>query len=110
MDIKCPSSGEEQKMNFSNLGLLHHGDQVKFIIADEKDYIYAKKMLDENSENLFCDVILTPCDIVNSNDTEKSSTQIDLQWLAEQVINDGINARVLPQLHKLLWPARSRVV
>ena len=110
MDIKCPSSGEEQRMDFDNLVMLQKGDQVKFIIADKVDYTYAKKVLDEHSANIRCDVILTPCDLGNSNESGNNKPQIDLHWLAEQVIMDGINVRVLPQLHKLLWPNKVRGV
>ncbi len=89
MDIKCPSSGEQDKMDFSNIELLSQYDQLKFIIADEKDYLYAKKIMQEYNVN--CPVIMTPVG------------GTDLEWLAKRVIRDKLIVRVMPQLHKLIW-------
>src|SRR5512136_2188764 len=69
MDIKCPSSGEADKMRFDNIELLGPTDQLKFIIADEKDYDYAKEILDERPAK--CEIIFTPVG------------GTDLKWLAE---------------------------
>jgi 7-carboxy-7-deazaguanine synthase len=89
MDIKCPSSGEHEKMDFSNIELLSQYDQLKFIIADEKDYAYAKKIIADYTIN--CPIIMTP---VGGK---------ELEWLAKRVIRDRLRVRVLPQLHKLIW-------
>jgi len=96
MDVKCPSSQMESKMDLTNIQYLKSTDQLKFIIKDQNDYEFAFKILQENRSN--CNIIFTP---VNG---------IDLKWLAEKVIEDhtvfselGLNVRVLPQLHKLVW-------
>ena len=89
MDIKCPSSGESEKMLFENLEFLGPTDQLKFIISDDKDYEYAKDVLEKYSPK--CEVILTP---VGGK---------DLKALAERVLKDGLDVRVLPQLHKFIW-------
>ncbi len=89
MDIKCPSSGESDKMLFSNLEMLGPADQLKFIVSDEADYEYAKKVIRERSPK--CEVILTP---VGGK---------DLRWLAEEVLKDKLDVRVMPQLHKIIW-------
>jgi 7-carboxy-7-deazaguanine synthase len=89
MDIKCPSSGESEKMLFENLEVLGPTDQLKFIISDDKDYEYAKEVLRKYSPK--CEVILTP---VGGK---------DLKALAEKVLKEGLDARVLPQLHKFIW-------
>lgn len=89
MDIKCPSSGESDKMLFTNLDMLGPTDQLKFVVSDEADYEYAKKVIRERSPK--CEVILTPVG------------GTDLKWLAEEVLRDGLDVRVLPQLHKIIW-------
>ena len=89
MDIKCPSSGEADKMLFENIELLGPTDQLKFIISDDTDYEYAKEMIEKHSPK--CEVILTP---VGGK---------DLKALAEKVLKQGLNVRVLPQLHKIIW-------
>jgi 7-carboxy-7-deazaguanine synthase len=89
MDIKCPSSGMEDKMEMDNLELLSQFDQLKFIIADEKDYLYAKKVMSEH--DIIAAIILTPVG------------GLEMEWLAKRVIRDKMKVRVLPQLHKLIW-------
>ena len=89
MDIKCPSSGEQDKMDLSNLELISQFDQLKFVIADENDYLYAKKIMSENVINAA--IIMTPVG------------GTDLEWLAKRAIRDKLKVRVMPQLHKLIW-------
>ena len=89
MDIKCPSSGEAEKMLFENLEMLGPTDQLKFVVSDEADYEYAKKVIREHPPT--CDVILTP---VGGK---------DLKWLAESAIRDTLDVRVMPPLHKISW-------
>jgi len=107
MDIKCPSSGEEQKMNLSNLDLLGAGDQIKFIIVDDNDYDYAKDFLEKHKISSKCAIIFTPCWLAPDKLTDNALT---LRKLAERVLSDRLSVRVLPQLHKLVWPERSRGV
>ncbi len=89
MDIKCPGSGQAEKMNFSNLELLGPTDQLKFIISSQKDYDYAKEILIKYQPD--CVIVMTPVD------------GIDLKELVEKVLKDKLDIRVLPQLHKIIW-------
>jgi len=89
MDVKCPSSGMADKCDLANIEYLGPVDQLKFIIADERDYEYAKKVLKEHKQN--CTVIMTPVG------------GTDLKWIAEKVLEDKLEVRVLPQLHKMIW-------
>ena len=95
LDIKCPSSGMQEKMDFSNLELLSLNDQLKFIVADLKDYEYAKEIIEKYKP--ICSLIMTP---VGGR---------KLKELAEWVLADGLNVRVLPQLHKLIWGEKKGV-
>ncbi len=89
LDIKCPSSGESGKMNFLNIVLLSPNDQLKFIIADRKDYDYAKEILKKHRP--LCNIVMTP---VGGR---------GLKELADWALEDGLGVRVLPQLHKIIW-------
>ena len=89
MDIKCPSSGEHEKMDFSNIELLSQYDQLKFVIAEEQDYEYAKQIMKKHE--IKAAVIMTPVG------------GTDLRFLAEKVVRDRLQVRVMPQLHKLIW-------
>ncbi len=90
MDCKCPGSGMKDKMDFKLFEKLRTTDQLKFVIQDEKDYIYALEVLTENK--ILAKIIFQP---VYGTDTK---------WLYERVLNEKIkNVRILPQLHKIIW-------
>ncbi len=89
MDYKTPSSGMEEKMIEDNLGLLRERDQLKFVISDMDDYEFSVEIL-ERSE-LDCEVIF------------QNEEGFELKRLAESVLTDGVEVRVLPQLHKMIW-------
>ena len=95
MDIKCPSSGMTDRMRWDNLSLLKPKDQLKFVVADEADYGFAKGVLERHSPDT--EVVFSPVG------------GMDLQPLAERVLADGLDARVLPQLHKIIWGDRRSV-
>lgn len=89
MDIKCPGSGQADKMDMSNLELLGPTDQLKFVISDRIDYEYAKKIISEH--NPVCAIVMTPVG------------GIDLGEIIKWVLKDKLEVRVLPQLHKMVW-------
>lgn len=89
MDVKCPGSGMADRNLLDNLEFLSPRDQVKFVIADRVDYLFARKVLREHEIN--APVILTPV----------GGTA--LKELAEWVLADRLMVRVMPQLHKIIW-------
>lgn len=89
MDIKCPASRMEKKMLFSNIGLLRKKDQLKFVITDGIDLEYALEVMKDNPTK--SDIIFSPVG------------GMDIEPLAEEVIERRLNVRVLPQLHKIIW-------
>lgn len=84
MDAKPPSSGE--KSDLSILKKLSAKDQVKIIIADGRDYDFAKEILKKTS----VEVILQP------------AGGTGVKELADRVMADRLDVRVLPQLHKII--------
>jgi 7-carboxy-7-deazaguanine synthase len=96
MDVKCPSSGMQEKMMFSNIELLSPADQLKFIVADKDDLRYAESIIEKYE--ISSSIVLTPVG------------GLDLEPVARFVLSKGINARVLPQLHKLIWGVDSKGV
>lgn len=89
MDVKCPSSGMQDKMDLANLELLSPVDQLKFVVADRGDMVYAYELL--KNRPVECNVILTP---VGGS---------ELKPVADFVLKRKMKARVLPQLHKMIW-------
>ena len=78
-----------EKMLFENIELLSPADQLKFIIADKEDLKYAENII--KKYDIKSTIILTPVG------------GMDLEPLAKFVLSKKLNARVLPQLHKLIW-------
>jgi len=90
MDIKCPSSCMQNKMNFENIKLMRKNDQLKFVIGSDDDYLYAIDVIKKYSP--ICNIILMPV-----------YKKYDLSRLCEKVLSDNINnLRVLYQMHKLV--------
>ncbi|HVY54714.1 MAG TPA: radical SAM protein [Thermodesulfobacteriota bacterium] len=90
MDCKCPGSGMHDRMDFSLFRKLRPQDQLKFVIADEADYEYAKRVVSEHP--LKANIIFQP------------AGGLGLVWLTDRILNDNIGGvRVLPQLHKIIW-------
>ena len=89
MDCKCPSSGMNSKSDLQNLIQLKSKDQIKFVIADDNDYVFAKNIVNQNSFN--AEIIFQPA--YGSKISE----------IANAVIKDKLRVRVLPQLHKDIW-------
>ncbi len=89
MDVKTPSSGEERRLLPENLNLLRDTDYIKFVISDMNDFNYAVHFLE--GHEISCEKVLQP------------AWGTDMQWLADKVLLQHLDVRVLPQLHKLLW-------
>jgi len=89
MDCKCPSSGMDSKSDLKNLIQLKPKDQIKFVIANNDDYIFAKNIVKQNP--LRAEIIFQP---VYGH---------EISEIADAVIKDKLKVRVLPQLHKDIW-------
>lgn len=89
MDIKCPSSGMEEHMMLSNMELLKSTDQLKFVVENGGDLEYALRLLELIPVK--CEVIFSPVG------------GMDIEPLAEEIVERRLNVRVLPQLHKIIW-------
>jgi len=94
LDIKCPASGEESRNDWSNLDRLRPDkDEVKFVIADEADWLYARKLIVEKDlEARTKAILISPV-----------WGQVDLQQLADWITSSGLNVRMQLQLHKYIW-------
>lgn len=92
LDIKTPASGEVQKNLWSNLEHLNPHDEIKFVLCDEADYLWAKQVLQEHELTQRCDVLFSP-----------AQGQLAAKDLAEWILRDQLPVRLQVQLHKLLW-------
>jgi len=94
LDVKCPASGEEPRNDWSNLDRLRADkDEVKFVIADENDWLYAKNVIEKyDLETRTLAVLISP-----------AWGLVDLQQLANWVASSGLKVRMQLQLHKYIW-------
>ncbi len=92
MDIKCPSSGEHAKNTPEKMQDLRPSDQLKFVIADETDYAFAKQVLAEHG--------FPPCPVYFNPVGGVEPAHITEWILAEQ---EPLPVHVGVQLHKLVW-------
>ncbi len=91
VDVKCPSSGMEHWNFWDNFRNLRDRDELKFVIADEGDYQFAKRIYYQYFQNFRGPIHFSP--------VWKSLLPSEL---AKWIICDKIPVRVHCQFHKIL--------
>lgn len=107
MDIKTPSSGMSRGGFRKNFPLLKKTDEVKFVIASEQDYFWAREIVRENQIKTE-EILLSPA--VPALGSPGKFPQVKPLWLAERILEDKLPVRLQLQLHKLLWGADKKGV
>lgn len=92
LDLKTPGSGESARNLWSNLAHLTPHDEIKFVLCDEQDYIWAREQLQAHRLAALCPVLFSPV-----------HGQLEPRRLAEWILRDQLPVRLQLQLHKLLW-------
>ncbi len=92
LDIKTPGSGECDKNRWDNLVRLTPHDEIKFVLCDQPDYDWAKRVLAERRLEKICPVLFSP-----------SYRDLPASTLAEWILRDHLPVRMQIQLHKQLW-------
>lgn len=100
MDVKCPGSDEGDRLHPKNLGLLDEKDEVKFVMADEKDYLWARGFALENQ---------LP-ERVKAVHFSPVFGELEPRILSEWVLRDHLPVRVNLQIHKFIWAPDARGV
>ncbi|MBA2849506.1 radical SAM protein [Thermosulfuriphilus ammonigenes] len=98
VDFKCPSSGMSAYNRYENLRYLRRPDQIKFVIADREDYLFARKKIVELDLVRVAEVLMSPV-----------WRQMDPVDLARWILEDKLPVRFQIQLHKILWGERAGV-
>lgn len=97
VDIKTPASDEVSKNRWENISYLREQDQVKFVICNQSDYVWAKNILSEYQLRDRCEVLFSP--VMN----EVSTDRLEAKQLAEWIVQDQLDVRFQLQLHKIIW-------
>ena len=100
MDVKCPGSGESDKNDWSNFARLTKSDEVKFVIADRRDYDFAKEIVQREQLPARVNAVLF----------SPVHGELDPKQLSEWVIADRLDVRVQLQVHKYIWSPETRGV
>ncbi|MCP4265181.1 MAG: radical SAM protein [Candidatus Brocadiaceae bacterium] len=99
VDIKCPSSRMDQKMDWKNFKRLRHKDEVKFVISSNNDYEWAKEIIKKYK---ITEKVTVLFGLVHGKLKPKT--------LASWILKDGLDVRLQLQLHKMIWPDKERGV
>lgn len=100
MDVKCPSSGAHAHNDPANLNRLTANDQLKFVIGDKDDFLFARQTLTRLPAAFPTDRILF----------STVADRLPPHQLARWMLEARIKARLQLQLHKVIWPDRDRGV
>ncbi|MBV1959897.1 MAG: 7-carboxy-7-deazaguanine synthase QueE [Pseudomonadales bacterium] len=93
MDIKTPGSGEVARNLYKNIEHLSDMDQIKFVICDREDYLWAKQqVIDRNLSQQVGAVLFSA-----------SVDELEFRNLADWIVEDQLPVRFQMQLHKLIW-------
>lgn len=92
MDIKTPGSGEVSRNLWTNIPLLKPQDQIKFVICNRDDYLWACDMIKQYHLSERAQVIFS-----------SSWEQLPPKDLANWILEDQLPIRFQLQLHKILW-------
>jgi 7-carboxy-7-deazaguanine synthase len=98
LDLKTPGSGELAKNLWSNLTHLKPHDEIKFVLCDEADYVWARQQMAERDLAARCPVLFSPV-----------WGTLPPPQLAEWILRDRLPVRLQLQLHKQLWGERPGV-
>ena len=99
MDIKCPSSGESEKMLWENIEYLKKDDEIKFVVGNHADLDFAKEHIEKFELVDRCPVVISPV-----------FDKINNQEIAEWILKNHLPVRMQIQLHKIIWEPNSRGV
>ncbi len=92
LDVKTPSSGAAESFLLKNLNYLNPNDEIKFVICDESDFIWASEFISSHRVFEKCVVLMSP-----------SHGRVSAQWLAEKILSENPKVRLQMQMHKYIW-------
>ncbi len=94
LDIKTPGSGEEKRNRWENLQYLQAHDEIKFVLTNQADYAWAKRVIDGRLQDTSATILLSPCwGSLNPED------------LCAWILYDKLPVRMQLQMHKVIWGA-----
>jgi len=99
LDVKCPGSGMADHNLWANMDLLTSRDEVKFVVADQLDFTYALKVIQDFRLAGQLPVLISPV-----------FGQVELMEAAAWILATGLPLRLNTQFHKYIWGPKVRGV
>jgi 7-carboxy-7-deazaguanine synthase len=99
MDLKCPDSGECERNRFENLVHLKRTDQIKFVIASQRDFDWTVETIRAHGLDERFTVLLSAV-----------FGRVALADLAAWHLDSRLNVRMQLQMHKYIWDPKARGV
>jgi len=93
IDLKAPSSGECQRNRMENLEILRGSDELKFVLGDREDYLWARALIGQEQLHTRVAEVLLGC----------VHGALEPRELVAWVLEDRLPVRVQLQLHKYIW-------
>lgn len=100
VDVKCPGSGEAEKMHWPNLDHLRPHDEVKFVIRDRADFDYARDVVRKHD-------LGSRVEAVQFSPVFNALPAADL---ARWILEEQLPVRLQLQQHKYVWAPDARGV
>ena len=111
MDLKTPGSGEVDRNLWANLDHLNDQDEVKFVLCDRTDYLWARDIIQKHQLPQRVNAVLLSVAAAMPASREIAGVPgLALRDLVEWVLADQLAVRVQTQLHKLVWDPMARGV
>lgn len=95
VDLKAPGSGESHRNRWDNVAHLTPRDEVKLVLADRRDYEWARAVIAEHRLHERAGTVLVSC----------VHGELAPQDLVAWMLEDKLPARFQLQMHKHVWDA-----
>ncbi len=99
VDVKTPTSGENQRARWDVLEGLRPKDAIKFVLGDEADYRWAVDAIVSRRLAAKTEVLLSPV-----------HGKLDPRTLVTWILRDKLPVRLNLQIHKYIWGADAQSV
>ena len=109
LDVKCPSSEMAQFNYFANFAKLKNGDELKFVVSNQRDLDYALRVIDKHKESLNQEGIVINFSPAFSR-IEPEEIVNFLQKNQAYFKENNLEVRLSMQLHKVIWDPEEKGV
>jgi 7-carboxy-7-deazaguanine synthase len=97
IDVKCPASGESERVCWEIFNDLRPTDEIKFVVASRQDYEWAREVIERYRLPDKVTALMGP-----------AFGLLEPVMLAEWILHDRLPVRMQLQMHKYIWDPEMR--